>query len=775
MFVLGHYPSPPSKWRHCLGKTPFSGSVRWGPAHFLGWRRPPRRVNRWARWRAAADGQPGASNGQLEHSSREQVYEKLFAEVDASRFARVTPRLLAPMRRAAGDATAADEAEADGNVSVSQAHMTLRTFVDYMRVLFRHEPVILRRFILALILMVLTKSILVSVPFLFKRGVDLLSCLGDPATPSGTAAMALYFLVGHGVLRTVANITHELRTAVFIRAGQGIGRQISRATFQHLLELDHSYLLASKVGTITAIVNRGTRSVMTLFRALVLSFVPSLFELVLVCAVMATRLSWHMSLATMAFFVAFVSFTLRVNQRFTPIRRRMNDLDNEASGKAADALMNFDSVKYFDNAAFETVRYDRVLAEYERCAIDNEKMYTFLNAGQASIYNAGHTLVLCSGAARIVQQAMTVGDLVMASALLQQLSFPLQFLGWQARELKAALIDLENLFTLLQQQPTVRDAPDARPLSLRCGGEIRFENVSFAYDKGELASGWPVLRRVSFLVPAGKRVAIVGGSGGGKSTILRLLFRLYDPLEGDIYIDGQNVRQVTQSSLRAVIGFIPQEAALFNDTIFYNIAYGKVHAAADEVVAAARLAKIDATIRAMPQQYDTLVGERGIRLSGGEKQRVAIARAILRNPRILCLDEATSALDSKTEKEITAALDELGQNRTVMMVAHRLATVVNADEILVLDGGRIVERGSHPELLAMRGLYYDMWQRQTERATQEVPSENGQLLEERNGARPTERTVRGEGVGGGHAYLDDRPEARGVSSRAAPRDAEEVR
>jgi ATP-binding cassette subfamily B protein len=567
---------------------------------------------------------------------------------------------------------------------------------------------------IALVLMVISKTLLVSVPFLFKRGIDALS--GSVSSNERWAWTAVALFATHGILRTLANVLHELRSIVFIRAAQRIGRQISRATFKHLHELDHAFLLTAKVGQITAIVNRGTRSVMTLFRALVLSFLPSLFELVLVCTIMGTQLNWSMSLATMVFFALYVLFTLRVNQSFIPIRRRLNDLDNEANAKATDSLMNFDTVKYFDRANFETIRFDKVLAAYEECAVRNEGMYALLNAGQAAIFNTAYALINCFGAWGVAQSALTVGDLVMAGSLFQQLSFPLQFLGWQTRELKAALVDLENLFDLLRQRPSVCDPAGAVELQLRQGGEIRFENVSFAYP--ELGSGQTrqVLRDVSFRVPPGKKTAIVGGSGGGKSTILRLLYRLYDVTEGDILIDGQSIRNIRQSSLRAAIGFIPQEAALFNDTIYYNIAYGNVSVSRVDVEEAARLAKIDDTIRTMPEQYETLVGERGIRLSGGEKQRVAIARAILRNPRILCLDEATSALDSKTEREITAALDELGQNRTVLVVAHRLATVVNADEILVLHEGRIVERGTHTALLALGGHYADMWLRQTEQA-----------------------------------------------------------
>ncbi|KAK4531561.1 hypothetical protein CCYA_CCYA08G2418 [Cyanidiococcus yangmingshanensis] len=643
----------------------------------------------------------------------EHVYEKLFVPAQSNDEYRIDRRLLEPYSLRNRLAAEAESSTAE-HLSVTSAQSTLGVFLRYLRALFHHEPGILQRFVVALILMVVSKTLLVSVPFLFKSGIDALSCGASSSERWAWTAVALF--AAYGILRTLANVLHELRSIVFIRAAQSIGRQISRATFRHLHELDHVFLLTTKVGQVTAIVNRGTRSVMTLFRALVLSLMPSLFELVLVCAIMSTRLSWGMSLATLAFFVLYVLFTLRVNQSFIPIRRQLNDLDNEANAKATDSLMNFDTVKFFDGADFETIRFDKVLAAYEECAVRNEGMYALLNAGQALIFNTAYMMINCFGAWGVVQNALTVGDLVMAGSLFQQLSFPLQFLGWQTRELKAALVDLENLFDLLRKRPTVCDAPDAVELQLRQGGEIRFEHVSFTYPEQGSGQARPVLSDITFRVPPGKKTAIVGGSGGGKSTILRLLYRLYDVTEGDILIDGQSIRKIRQSSLRAAIGFIPQEAALFNDTIYYNIAYGNVTASEKQVQEAACLAKIDETIRTMPQQYETLVGERGIRLSGGEKQRVAIARAILRNPRILCLDEATSALDSKTEREITAALDELGQNRTVLVVAHRLATVVNADEILVLHQGRIVERGTHTALLALGGHYADMWLRQTEHA-----------------------------------------------------------
>jgi len=654
-----------------------------------------------------------AANASKPPTGSPEVFEKLFVPVHDIDECCIDRRLLEPYSLQKQSAFDAEYRTAE-ELSLPGAQSTFRVFLRYLQALFRHEPDLPRRFMIALVLMVLSKVLLVCVPFLFKRGIDALS--SGAATGERWALIAIILFCMHGMLRTLGNVLHELRSIVFIRAAQRIGRQISRATFKHLLELDHSFLLTAKVGQVTAIVNRGTRSVMTLFRALFLSFLPSMFELLLVCVIMATRLSWSMSAATLAFFVFYVLFTLRVNRSFIPIRRRLNDLDNEANAKATDSLMNFDTVKYFDRANFETVRFDKVLAAYEECAVRNEGMYALLNAGQATIFNVAYAMINAFGAWGVVQQALTVGDLVMAGSLFQQLSVPLQFLGWQTRELKAALVDLENLFDLLRRRPTVCDAADAVELELRQGGEIRFERVSFAYPEPVTGQLRPVLSDISFRVPPGKKTAIVGGSGGGKSTILRLLYRLYDATEGNILIDGQSIRNIRQSSLRAAIGFIPQEAALFNDTIFYNIAYGNVTASKTEVEEAARLAKIDETIRAMPDQYDTLVGERGIRLSGGEKQRVAIARAILRNPRILCLDEATSALDSKTEREITAALDELGQNRTVLVVAHRLATIVNADEILVLHQGRIVERGTHTALLALNGHYADMWRRQTEHA-----------------------------------------------------------
>lgn len=718
--------------------------------------------------------------------------EKLFADVDREKYASVDARMIEP-----ASYRELDELSPQSDVtrlSAGRARDTLRAMADYIRVLVRHEPGILRRFVAALLFMLASKCIHVFVPFIFKQGIDMLSG-GPPMQPTNLwprarvanshslGATAVLLFAAYGALRTLANVLHELRNAVFVRAGQAIGRQVSRATFQHLHSLDAGWLMSAKVGSVTAIVNRGTRSVMMLFRALVLSFLPSLLELVLVCVIMAKRLSWQLSLATLAFFAAFVAFTLKVNQRFIPLRRAMNTLDNETNAKATDSLVNYDSIKYFNTAEFETVRYDRVLAEYEKLAVRNERLFALLNGGQSAIFNAGHAVVLCVGASRVARHLMTVGDLVMASSLLQQLNMPLQFLGWQMRELKAALVDLENLFTLLQRQPTVRDAEDAGELRLAGGGEIVFDRVSFSYEigGGEDAGAGPaqlawersgdasgdgrpahaqhpdqhrdgerrrqhsprsrrnVLRDVSFRVPAGKTVAVVGRSGAGKSSLLRLLYRLWDVSDGDIRIDGQPIRGVTQASLRAAIGLIPQEGVLFNDSVFYNIAYGRVDATEAQVVAAAKLAHIHDAIMKMPAQYDTLVGERGVRLSGGEKQRVAMARAVLRSPPILVLDEATSALDTKTEQDILGALEELRRNRTVMVVAHRLSTVVNADEIIVLDAGRVAERGTHADLVSRPdGVYRGMWLRQTEAAAGDIDREAA------NGTRGAHRREYGE-------------------------------
>jgi ATP-binding cassette subfamily B protein len=485
-------------------------------------------------------------------------------------------------------------------------------------------------------------------------------------------------------------------------------RKLAYITFVHMHELSLRFHLERKTGGLTRVLERGRNGIETIVRMVILQLIPTIVEVALLMGVLLWQFDWRYVLATLITVAAFMYFTYAATEWRIGIRRKMNDSDTEANTKAIDSLLNYETVKYFGAEAREAQRYDRSMERYEQASVKAYTSLAVLNTGQAAIFTLGLTVTMLMCAIGIRSGANTVGDFVLINAMMIQLYQPLNFMGMVYREIKQAIIDIEKMFSVLAQRPEINDIAGAKPLVVTAGA-VRFDNVRFAYEAER-----PILKSLSFEVPAGKTVAIVGPSGAGKSTISRLLFRLYDVSGGTISIDGQDIRSVTQDSLRAAIGMVPQDTVLFNDTIRYNIRYGRWDASDAEVERAAQLAQIDGFIRMAPKGYETQVGERGLKLSGGEKQRVAIARTVLKAPPILVLDEATSALDSHTEHEIQEALDRVSRNRTSLVIAHRLSTIVGADEIIVLDKGRIAERGKHGELLAKNGLYASMWNRQRE-------------------------------------------------------------
>ncbi len=561
------------------------------------------------------------------------------------------------------------------------------------------------RVLLALGALILAKVITVLVPFAYKHAVDALS-----AWPQGQAlrlaAVPVMLVVAYGVGRVLMVAFAQLRDYLFAEVGQGAVRSLADRAFRHLHALSLRYHLQRRTGALARIVERGTKGIEIILRFSLFNSIPTAIEILLVLSIIFVRFGWLQALVVALTIVAYVAFTWSVTEWRTRVRREMNAADNEASGRAIDSLLNYETVKYFTNEEHEARRHDEAMARYERLAIKTTKSLAMLNAGQALIFTTGLTLVMVLAALDVQAGKLTVGDFVMVNAMLIQLGQPLNFLGSVYREIRQGLTDVETMFLLLRKQPEIVDAPDARPLKVE-RGEVRFENVRFGYDPER-----EILHGISFTVPAGRKVAIVGPSGAGKSTISRLLFRFYEPTAGRILIDGQDIREVRQQSLRRAIGMVPQDTVLFNDTIGYNIRYGRLDASDEEMMEAARAAQIHDFVMSLPKKYDTLVGERGLKLSGGEKQRVAIARTILKNPPILVLDEATSALDTMTERQIQAALDKVSENRTTLVIAHRLSTIVDADEIIVLEAGRIVERGTHQELLEKGGVYAEMWRRQ---------------------------------------------------------------
>ena len=564
------------------------------------------------------------------------------------------------------------------------------------------------RVALALAFLLGAKLANVGVPILLKELVDALAI--KPGTPAGLAAALLAVPVGlvvaYGLLRFLTTLFTELRELVFAKATEGTARSVSLEVFRHLHALSLRFHLERQTGGMTRDIERGTRAVHSLISYSIYSILPTVVEVTLVLAVLAVKFDAAFAWITVAALVVYIVFTFTLTEWRTQFRRRMNELDSTAHTRAVDSLLNYETVKYFNNEAFEARRYDESLERLRREALKSQSTLSLLNSGQQLIIATALVAMLYRATQGVVAGRLTLGDLVMINGFMIQLYIPLNFLGMMYREIKQALTDLDKMFGLLERECEVADEPGAAALVVPAG-VVRFEDVHFAYDPAR-----PILRGVSFEIPAGRTVAVVGPSGAGKSTLARLLFRFYDVNGGRITIDGQDLREVTQASLRAAIGIVPQDTVLFNDTIFYNIAYGRPGADRAEVEAAARAAHIHDFIAATPAGYETMVGERGLKLSGGEKQRVAIARTLLKNPPILIFDEATSALDSANERAIQAELRSAAQGKTVLVIAHRLSTVADAHEIVVLDAGRVVERGPHAELLARGGRYAQMWRLQ---------------------------------------------------------------
>lgn len=577
------------------------------------------------------------------------------------------------------------------------------------------HPGLRRRVVLAMVLLLISKLIIVYVPFLYKAAVDSLSGGvavegADIATRAARhidlLAVPLVLIVAYGVARALHQLFAQGRDAIFADVGQHAMRQVALKTFQHVHGLSLRFHLDRRTGGLSRVIDRGIKGIDFLLRFTLFNIAPTLIEILLVAGVMFYVFDIWFMLATLAIVAIYVWFTFKVTEWRTKHRRIMNDRDTEANTKAIDSLLNFETVKYFNNEAHESARYDRALAGYQKAAVTTQKSLAFLNGGQGTIIAIGLALVMLMAANGVIAGRLTLGDFVLVNAMLIQLFVPLNLLGSVYREIKQSLIDMETMFNLLDEPAEIEDIPGAPDLAVGAG-EICFEQVSFAYE-----SERPILKDVSFTLPPGRKLAIVGPSGAGKSTISRLLFRFYDLAAGKITIDGQDISKVTQQSLRAAIGMVPQDTVLFNDTIRYNIRYGRPDASDAEVAEAARHAHIAGFIDSLPKGYEARVGERGLKLSGGEKQRVAIARTLLKSPRILVLDEATSALDTHTEREIQSSLAEIAEGRTTLVIAHRLSTIVDADEILVLEAGSIVERGTHAALLAQNGAYADLWRRQ---------------------------------------------------------------
>jgi ATP-binding cassette subfamily B protein len=564
------------------------------------------------------------------------------------------------------------------------------------------------RVVIAFAVLLMAKLVTVGVPVLYKDATDRLTASGAHAVTLGQGlAIGIAMLIfAYGTGRVLTMVLTQIRDVIFTEVSQNAVRELNNRTFAHLHRLSLRFHLERRTGGLSRVIERATRGVELIIRMGILNVLPTALELLLVVGMLLYYFDWRYVAIMLATVAVYMWFTFAASERRIAIRREMNDSDTDANTKAIDSLLNFETVKYFGNEEHEARRFDASMARYEKAAIKTFRSLGTLNSGQALIFTIGMTLCMLLAARGVIAGTNSVGEFVMVNALMIQLYMPLNFMGMVYREIKQGLVDLEAMFALLEEMPEIKDKPGARPLQVT-RGEIHFENVRFAYKRDR-----PILKDVSFAVPAGKMVAIVGPSGAGKSTIARVLFRFYDIQSGAVTIDGQDIRDVTQKSLRAAIGVVPQDTVLFNDTIYYNIKYGRPDATDAEVYEAARLAQIDTFIRTLPLGYKTMVGERGLKLSGGEKQRVAIARTILKGPPILILDEATSALDSHTEKEIQDALDRVAQGRTTLVIAHRLSTIVHADAILVVENGRLVEQGTHAELVAKGGLYASLWERQ---------------------------------------------------------------
>ena len=563
------------------------------------------------------------------------------------------------------------------------------------------------RVAIAVACLIAAKVTNVYVPFLYKGAVDTLD------SDAAIIAVPVAFVVAYGVARMFAQAFGELRDAAFAKVGQHAIRTVALATFNHLHALSLRFHLDRQTGGLSRVIERGTKAIEYILSFTLFNILPTLLEIFLVCGILLVRYDFWLALVTFVTIAGFISWTVGVTEWRIKYRREMNRTDSEANTKAIDSLINYETVKYFNNEAHEASRYDSALERYQTAAVLSKTSLSLLNIGQGAIISFGLVIVMILAGRGVADGSMTLGDFVLVNTFLIQLYLPLNFLGFVYREIKQSLVDMEKMFELTLIDPEVKDPPNAKPIVVN-DGEVVFDHVSFGYDPRR-----PILKDVSFSVPPGKSLAIVGPTGAGKSTIARLLYRFYDISDGAIRIDGQDLREVAQGSLREVIGIVPQDTVLFNDSIAYNIRYGRPGSGDDGVRHAAAMAHISDLIDSLPDGFETVVGERGLKLSGGEKQRVAIARTILKDPKILIFDEATSALDSHTEKEIQANLSEVSQDRTTLAIAHRLSTVVDADEILVLDNGQISERGTHRVLLAKGGQYAAMWAKQQEAARRE--------------------------------------------------------